>query len=312
MNRVAIGIDIGGTYIKSGLVGEDGRIWEQSSTPTEAAGGKAGLLGKLGQIVQGYERTAADRPFELAGIGVGTAGYVTTSGVIGSATDNLPGWQGTSVPSELKAHTSLPVFVENDVNAVAIGECWLGAGRGRDDFICLTLGTGIGGCLITGGEPYRGRDGYAGAYGHQTVMMEGQACTCGLRGCWEQYASVTALKRWAPDMADGAGWSRAPEDIFAQARGGHETALRIVERYAEYAAVGIANLIHSLNPTAIVIGGAISAQGEFLFGRIRRHVRRLTLHGFADEPELPILPAELGNMAGVIGAARRIWMSSAL
>jgi glucokinase len=308
MDRVAIGIDIGGTYIKSGLVGEDGRIREQSSTPTEASGGKAELLGKLGQIVQEYERMAGERQLELTGIGIGTAGYVALDGVIGSATDNLPGWQGTSLPKELKAYTSLPVFVENDVNAVAIGECWLGAGRGRDDFICLTLGTGIGGCLITGGKPYRGRNGYAGAYGHQTVAMNGQACTCGLRGCWEQYASVTALKRWAPDMADGAEWARSPEEIFAQARGGCETALRIVDRYAEYAAVGIANLIHSLNPTAIVIGGAISAQGEFLFGPIRRHVRRLTLHGFADEPELPVLPAKLGNMAGVIGAAKRVWM----
>lgn len=310
MHKVAIGIDIGGTYIKSGLVGSSGQIWERRSTPTEAGSGKNDLLAKIARIVHGYERTAAKLHLDLAGIGIGTAGYVNLQGVVGSATGNLPGWQGTSIRDELQGSVSLPIFVDNDVNAVALGELWLGAGRNRDDFICLALGTGVGGCLITGGKPYRGRNGYAGAYGHQTIAVDGHPCTCGQKGCWEQYASVTALKRMAAEMADGAEWSRSPEDVFAAARNGVAKAVEIVDRYAENIAIGTANLIHHFNPTAIVIGGAITAQGDFLFERIRNHVRRLTLHGFADEPELPIVPAELGHMAGMIGAAKLVWMQS--
>ncbi|MBB6634828.1 ROK family protein [Cohnella thailandensis] len=307
MKKAAIGIDIGGTHIKSGLIGTDGTILERRSTPTEAREGKQGLLGKLDNLIGDYERIAAEQNWQLAGIGIGTAGYVNLQGGIGSATDNLPGWQGTSLRDELEAGGTMPLFVENDVNALALGEQWLGAGQGRDDFICLALGTGIGGCLVTGGRPYRGRNGYAGAYGHQTIVADGLPCTCGLRGCWERYASVTALKRMASEQAGSREWSVSPEAVFAAAREGVEEAERIIDRYSAYIAIGIANLIHSFNPTAVLIGGAVTAQGDFLFERVRGHVRSCTLHGFANEPELEILPAALGGMAGTIGAAKLVW-----
>ncbi|GIO16804.1 glucokinase [Cohnella xylanilytica] len=307
MKKAAIGIDIGGTHVKSGLIAADGEILERQSTPTEASGGKPGLLRKLAEIVRGYERIASERKLALAGVGIGTAGYVNLQGVIGSATDNLPGWQGTSLREELELTGDLPIYVDNDVNALALGESWLGAGRGRDGFLCLALGTGIGGCFIAGGRPYRGRNGYAGAFGHQIVSMGGQPCTCGLRGCWEQYASVTALRRMAAEQAAGREWSSSPEELFAAARSGVEEAVRIVDRYAEWIAIGTANLIHGFNPTAVIIGGAVTAQGEFLFERVRKYVRGHTLHGFADDPVLEIVPAELGNMAGTIGAAKLVW-----
>lgn len=307
MKKAAVGIDIGGTHIKSGLIASDGAILEGRSTPTEASEGKQGLLLKLAQIVREYERIASDRNLALAGVGIGTAGYVNLQGVIGSATDNLPGWQGTSLHNELEIDSTLPIYVENDVNTLALGEQWMGAGRDRDDFICLALGTGIGGCFITGGKPHRGRNGYAGAYGHQTIVVDGQRCTCGLRGCWEQYASVTALRRMASEQAGVNGWSASPEAVFAAARDGVEEAVRIIDRYAEYIAIGTANLIHSFNPTAVIIGGAVTTQGDFLLDRIRRHIQSYTLHGFASDPELEILPASLGNMAGTIGAAKLVW-----
>ncbi|WP_438348601.1 ROK family protein [Paenibacillus sp. FA6] len=310
MREVAVGIDIGGTYIKSGLVGSDGQIWKQYSVPTEASKGRDILLDRIEQIVRSYEHLMIDSDFQLSGVGIGTAGYVNLQGIIGSATDNLPGWQGTSVKKEMQGRIPYPVYVDNDVNAIALGECWMGAGRNRDHFICLALGTGIGGCFIAEGRPYRGRSGYAGAYGHQVIAMDGHSCTCGLKGCWEQYASVTALKRISLEMASGFKWAESPEEVFSEARKGVQIAVDIVQRYSEYVAIGIANLIHIFNPTAIVIGGAVTAQGDFLFERIRSNVQKHTMYGFADQPELPIVPAELGNMAGMIGAAKLVWLGN--
>ncbi|GGD94337.1 ROK family protein [Paenibacillus nasutitermitis] len=309
MHQAAVGIDIGGTFIKSGLIGSDGRILVQQSTPTEAAGGREALLSKIVQIVHGYENYISNTELELIGVGIGTAGYVNLEGEIGSATESLPGWQGTPVKAELQRRISLPVYVDNDVNAVALGESWTGAGRNRDQFICLALGTGVGGCFIYGGKPYRGKSGYAGAYGHQVIAMDGQPCACGLKGCWEQYASVTALKRIAREMAKGAEWSSLPENVFAEARKGNETAVSIVDQYALYISIGIAGLMHSFNPTAVIIGGAVTAQGDFLFDRIRSGVRKNTMHGFAEQLDLTIIPAQLGNMAGTVGAAKLVWLA---
>jgi glucokinase len=203
----------------------------------------------------------------------------------------------------------LPVWVDNDVNAMAIGEVWLGAGRPFDQFLCVALGTGVGGCLIVNKQPYRGRSGYAGGYGHQVIVFEGEPCTCGLRGCWEQYASVTGLKRMIRERMgseDEKGALLSPIALFDIARNGDDIALQIVDQYAQYISVGLANLIHAFNPTAIVIGGAVTLQGDFLFDRIRQYVSLHTLKVYIEE-EVPIVPATLGEMAGMIGSAKLVF-----
>jgi len=311
IQNCAIGIDIGGTNIKAGIVDGTGCIIREETIPTGAAAGKNALLAKIEAIITMYRQYALANSIELIGAGIGTAGYVNRSGIVGGATEYLPGWTGTRLKEEMELRTGIPVWVDNDVNAMAIGELWLGAGRPWDHFLCIALGTGVGGCLITGKQLYRGRNGYAGGYGHQVIVYGGEPCTCGLRGCWEQYASVTGLKRMICErMGEVEGASLSPKALFDKARNGEDASLQIVDEYAKYIAVGLANLIHAFNPAAIVIGGAITGQGDFLFERIRNYVHLHTLKVYLEEA-VPVIPAALGEMAGMIGSARLVFLNVA-
>lgn len=304
--EAAIGIDIGGTAIKAGIVGKDGAILKWDAIATEAVSGRDALLAKIVDLIRKYQTFSAEKNIKILSIGIGTAGFVNfREGAIAGATDNLPGWGGTPLRKYLEDLVGLPVAVDNDINTIAMGEIWLGAGRFFEDFVCIAIGTGIGGCLVLNKKPYRGRDGYAGLYGHQIIVYEGKKCTCGKRGCWEQYSSVTALKQLTGQIWGGqAPMSQSPKLLFEEARAGNISALNIVDRYTEYVAVGLTNVIHAFNPPAIVIGGAITAQGDFLFDRIKSHVQELTLNVYYEKDPIQIIPALLGEKAGVIGAAR--------
>ncbi|KIL38246.1 hypothetical protein SD70_27575 [Gordoniibacillus kamchatkensis] len=303
MSPCAIGIDIGGTNIKAGLVGSDGTMLRHEAVATNAASGRSSLLQKLIRLLDAYVSESVNSGRQVLGIGIGTAGYVNRQGVVAEATGNLPGWTGIDLAAELAGHFDVPVAVDNDVKAMAAGELWLGAGRSLNDFLCVTLGTGVGGSLIIGKSVYHGRDGFAGGFGHHVIVGNGLPCTCGLRGCWEQYASVKALLRIAAQAGIGTDEAEmSPKRVFELARAGDEKVIEVIEAYAEYVALGLANLIHILNPPAIIVGGAITEQGDFLFDRIRRHIAKLTLRAYVT-PEIPIVPAELGDMAGVFGAA---------
>jgi glucokinase len=310
--QVVFGIDIGGTNIKSGIVDSEGRILHADNTPTEAGAGRDSLLDKLYGIARGYKEKAAAEGWEARGMGVATAGYVNVKeGRIGYATSNLPGWTGVPLRDNMARETGLPVALVNDAHAFAIGEAWIGAGKElTEGFLCITLGTGVGGSWVTeNGTPYYGRNGYAGGYGHIVIKHDGQPCNCGLKGCWEQYASVTALMRQAaeigldPSVTDGSA-----KKLFELARGGHEQALGLIDRYAEYVAVGLTNLIHTLNPESIVIGGAVTAQGDFLFDRIEAQVKQQTMPAYGP---VRIVPAALGEQAGLAGAAKLAWLAAA-
>ncbi|MFC5402485.1 ROK family protein [Cohnella soli] len=304
--EAAIGIDIGGTNIKEGIVSREGLLLRHGSVPTEAGGGPEELIDKLLRIVEASSVYCRESGIVLKGVGIGTAGQVNAqSGAVAGATGNLPGWAGIPLARLLSEKTGLPVVVDNDVNAIAQGEAWVGAGKPWSDFLCVALGTGIGGCIVTGGRVYHGRDGFAGEIGHMPVQMDGGAlCTCGNRGCWEAYASVNALKRMAASGLDGESFAD-PVALFAEARRGNPSATAIVDKYAGYVSVGLAGLIHIFNPPAIVIGGAVTAQGDFLFERIRALTERRTMSVFRHPDPVSIVPASLGDNAGVIGAAGR-------
>lgn len=307
---VVIGIDIGGTNIKSGVVDAEGNLLHTDHTPTEAESGRDSLLGKLYELAKRYKKLALAEGWTLRGMGVATAGYVNAAeGRIGYATSNLPGWTGVPLRDNMERETGLPVALVNDAHAFAIGEAWIGAGRELvGGFLCVTLGTGVGGSWITErGVPFYGRDGYAGGYGHIVIRHGGQPCNCGLSGCWEQYASVRALMRQAAEAGLGeAETGGSAKTLFELARGGHRTALDVIDRYAEHVAVGLTNLIHTLNPSAIVIGGAITAQGDFLFDRIRACVDRQIMPAYAP---VRLVQAALGEQAGLAGAAKLAWLA---
>ena len=217
---------------------------------------------------------------------------------------NIPGWGGTSLSQEIGPAVNLPVSVDNDANAMAAGEAWLGAGKVWDNFICLTFGTGVGGFLIKDKRPFRGRDGFAGGYGHHVIVYNGKPCTCGFKGCWEQYASVPALMDLAVHASRRSKQNfDSPEHIFKEARTGNKTAHSVINRYASYIAVGMTNLIHCLNPSAIIAGGAIMAQGDLLLDPVRRHVKKQAMPVYLQDP-VPIIAAFLGDNAGIIGAAK--------
>lgn len=302
--RSALGIDLGGTNIKWGIAAEDGKVLLEGLVPTESERGPAELLNKLSAIAEQALEASSSLSIQLEGVGIGTAGQVQrASGTVRGATATLPGWAGMPLGERIGQETGLPVVVDNDVNMIAMGEAWLGAGREWSDFLCVALGTGVGGCWISDRRVYGGREGYAGEFGHMVISIDGRECSCGNRGCWEAYASVTGLKQLAREQWEEGPWED-PEALFQSAREGGIQALSIVNRYCEYVAAGLTSLIHIYNPPAIVLGGAIVAgQGEFLLGRIQTLLNRQVMPVYQQPVPVVIAAAQLGRHAGVIGAA---------
>ncbi|MDO3408443.1 ROK family protein [Saccharibacillus sp. CPCC 101409] len=305
--RFVLGIDIGGTGIKTGFVDTDGEVTRFRTLPTEGARGREALLDKICGIADAAAAASAAEGFELLGIGIGTAGFVDSQGRIAYATEILPGWTGTDLRGAVAERTGLDTAVLNDVHAIALGELWRGAGakRGLRSFVCAALGTGIGGCIVEDGRIYGGRGGYAGGFGHMTVAQGGPVCSCGQRGCWEMYASVSALKRLIRERAEAAAaaaWERDPRLLFEAARAGDRDALGIVDHYAQMIAIGLVNLAHTLNCGDFVLGGAITRQGDFLLGRVEREMVRRLMPVYR-AGGIGLHAAELGERAGVIGAA---------
>lgn len=303
-SEIAIGLDIGGTNIKSGIVNEKGEVVHRLSLPTKAHEGGEALLIRTSGMVKELENYAIGHGWKVKGVGIGTAGQVNSRlGVVMGATANLPGWAGMELVPRLHALTGLSVLIDNDANAMAYGEAWVGSGCHWNDFICVTLGTGVGGCVIVDRQPYQGRDGFAGEMGHHVIDLGGQPCNCGRTGCWEQYASVTGLMRMVKEEGLDFQELNSPEGLFASAKEGNEKALHLVRRYSQYIAVGLVNLIHIFNPEGIVIGGAVSKQGDFLLDQVRCELSRYLLPVYREQSKgIDILSASLGNDGGVVGA----------
>lgn len=314
---VVIAIDIGGTNIKSGIVNRHGNVLHSRTLPTEAALGRDELLNKLMRLIVLYREEAEENQWMIEGIGVGSAGYIHHDGHVAYATDNLPGWSGTPVQSWLSESTRLPVRVVNDVHAIALGESWKGAGRDLEQFVCVALGTGIGGAIIEHGALYGGADGHAGGFGHFIVQMDGEPCTCGMRGCWEQYASVNALKRMIKEKIHTAEGNPAamsllppceenPKDWFAAARSGNQAANEVIAQYIRNIAVGLVTLQHVLNCRQFVLGGAVTGQGTWMLEAIKAEMRKMCMPAYWGNG-VELHTAEMGEHAGVVGAAHCIW-----
>lgn len=306
-----IAIDIGGTNIKYGTILEDGTLKNTGTVPTEAHRGRTGLLDKIEEIIIDELK---DKDYTM-GIGISTAGQVNSyTGSITFATDALPGWTGTPVKTILEERFKLPVKVNNDVNSAILGEYWMGAAKGRDDVLMITLGTGVGGSIIRDGKLYYGSNYLAGEFGHMKLYPNGRPCVCGLNGCYEQYASTSALVRMVNEELEDDKSSilhsyshidgRA---IFEAEKEGDALAKSVMNRWIFYISWGLASLIHSLNPSIIVVGGGVSAQGRPFTDRIKEKTLDMIMPSFAKG--LDIVPASLGNDAGIIGAAYSLKIS---
>ncbi len=307
-----IGIDLGGTKIAAGIIDENYALLSRAEVPTRASLGVETVISDMAECVRMALREAGKTTADCAGAGIGSPGLCDTAkGSVRNA-HNL-GWYGVPVCELLSEKLGLPVKVDNDANCAALGEVVAGAARGSRSALMVTLGTGVGGGIIIGGEIYSGWQSLGGEIGHMCIVMDGEQCSCGEKGCWEAYAAASALVRQAEQaaaehpeslLAADAG-SLNGKKIFAAVNAGDIVAKSVVERYCAYVGVGIVNLVNAIYPESIIIGGGISAVGETILSPIREYIGE---HFFASQKELmpAVLQAKLGNDAGLIGAAALI------
>lgn len=291
MNIIAI--DIGGTEIKYGLVSSRGEVIFSSSLLTEASKGVEQLLEKIYKIV---EELKDDK---VVGIAVSATGQI--DGAIGKVVggiDLIPGWIGTNLVEILEEKYRLPAILENDVNCAALGEMWMGAAKGKENFLCLTIGTGIGGGVVLKGELLRGESSVAAEFGHIQIVKNGVQCGCGNRGCYQSYASTTALLELAEEKT---GKKLNGKEIFDEVHKNNIKYKEIVDEWADYFTDGLATLIYIFNPSLIVIGGGVSKQGDFLKNIFQKSLEKKVMKNYLDILEIKM--AERGNDAGMLGAA---------
>lgn len=304
-----IGIDVGGTNLKAGLVREDGQILAVERTPLAFENPEqfARTLAQLGQSVLHQAGIPAS---DVVSAGIGIPGAVAGGDIL--YTCNIP-LRDVPLSRLFRQHLDVPVLLENDANCAAVGEWLCGAGRGTQQFIVVTLGTGVGGGLILNGKLYSG-SGMVGEVGHMVIQHGGAPCNCGRRGCWEAYASATGLIRMTREAMEAhpesllhtvAAQSGCVEGrtAFDAAVQGDETALALCRGYVSYLAAGVTNLINILQPEAVAIGGGVAAAPDgLLLTPLREIVERECYPRHTGQ--IPrIVRAELGNDAGIIGAA---------
>lgn len=313
--KCAVAVDIGGTTIKYGLIGMDGSILYKSTRESGANAGASCLMEKVKQIV--HELIGYNPQFEIAGIGIASAGQIDhVKGSVIFATSNIPEYTGMEIKSIIENEFGLKAFVENDVNAAALGEAWIGAGAGFSGIFCITIGTGVGGGIVRDGRIEHGISGSAGEIGHLIIKFDGLPCNCGNRGCLEQYASARALVRDITERLKMGAISRISlsagsinaQMIFDAARQGDQLANQVVDDFVIYLGIGLVSLIHTFNPDIVIIGGGISDAGEFLTDKVNDFVKTHVMPSFLDK--LKIVPAILGNNAGIIGAAKLVFEES--
>ena len=263
MKKYGFGADVGGTTIKMGLFEMDGTLVEKWEIPTDTTEKGAHILQDIAATVHGKMVENDLTKDMVEGIGIGVPGAVDKDGVVNRAV-NL-GWDIVPLAEELGKLSGMKVKVGNDANVAALGEMWMGGAAGYRNVVLATLGTGVGGGIIIGGRIYDGMRGAGAELGHTLLVMDGEPCTCGRRGCWEAYSSATALIRQAcqaaarhPDsllarMADVNG-----KTVFDAADRGDETAQAVVDRYCDYLGAGLVNIVNALAPEVILIGGGIS------------------------------------------------------
>lgn len=304
------GIDLGGTNIAAGLV-ENGKILVKGSVPTGMPRPYGEIVRSMAELVRSLLDEAGRDAGELACIGVGSPGSIDTDAGVVRFAGNL-NFHQTPLRQELGRYFDCPILLDNDANCAAAGELAGGAAKGYRDVVMVTFGTGVGGGIVLGGRLFGGWHNAGGEIGHMVLRSGGERCTCGRSGCWEAYASVTALIRQAtkaaaryPDSTLARllreGNSLNGKNIFAAAGAGDAAASEVVEQYLFYMAEGITDLVNVLRPQAVIIGGGISKEGEKILAPIRDYVERDMFCRHTPPPD--ILQASLGNDAGILGAA---------
>ncbi len=308
-----IGIDVGGMSIKAGVADINGNVLHKTTIVTRGNyDAEYTISNDIHKLIVKLLDEANIPEEKIAAVGIGQAGSIDSERGIINYWNNIP-MKNVHVVEELKKWHKMPVFIDNDANVAALGECVFGAAKGLRNVMLVTLGTGVGSGIIIDGKIYRGEYGAGAEAGHMGIIMNGEPCTCGRRGCWEAYASVSALIRQTK-----AAMEKHPESMmcsiaaemgevngitsFKAARAGDKAALEVVARYIEYVGTGLVSLQNIFRPQIFLIGGGISKEGEFLTDRLEKFVQDGMFDKETGDP-VKIRPAALHNDAGILGAA---------
>ena len=305
---VYVGIDVGGTGLKAGVVDEGGKLLSKVSCPTGVERGYGPVIRDMAELAKKAVAESGVSMDEVHSIGIGIPGILDPrTGVVPFCT-NL-GWHRVPLIEEMHKYIDKPVFVDNDATVAALAESVAGACADVKNSVFLTLGTGVGGGVVLDGKVYSGPHGVATELGHMIVVVDGEPCTCGNCGCFERYASATALIRMGheavakhPDSAMAArGDELNAKDVIDAAKAGDPAACEVFDRYTYYLAVGMVNIINFFDPEVIAVGGGVSGAGEFLLAPVREKLKKLIF--YKDMPYAEVRLATMGNDAGIVGAA---------
>lgn len=307
-----IGIDLGGTNIAAGIVTESGEVIHRGSTPTMLERGAEPICEDIGKLCLRLIEEKGLTLDDIGGIGAGVPGIANNdTGVIYFCT-NLK-WHNVPIREYLMPYINKPLYIENDATVAGLAESVIGVTKGAKQSVFLTLGTGVGGGLINDGVVYSGHHHIGSELGHMIVEVDGDQCTCGNKGCWERYASASALIRWGkealaanPDSAMMKAVEGNPDKVTAKvvidaAKEGDPAACQVYDRYIKYLTAGLVTIINFYDPEIIALGGGVSLAGEFLLNSVRECLRKHIF--YKDIPYARVELSTLGNDAGIVGAA---------
>lgn len=318
MNKnVIVGVDIGGTTVKIGLLSNSGQIIEKWEIPTKKSEQGTEVIDDIWSSVVGRLKEHSINLETVLGIGIGAPGFIDSENGYVFEAVNI-GWKDFKLTDYMSSKSGLPVYIENDANIAVLGENWLGTGDQANDVIAVTLGTGVGGGIIASGKILNGVNGTAGEIGHITVDPDGYRCNCGRKGCLETIASATGIARQAIELANEKPTSQlykvyqskqtiTSKDVFELAASGDQDSIAIVNHTASVIGLVLANLAVTLNPSKILIGGGVSKAGDAILQPIKKYFTKYALPRTSEACELRI--AELGNDAGIVGAAYLVKIS---
>lgn len=301
---VVIGMDLGGTNLRVAAVAAGGELVALHREPTVAREGPEAVIGRILAALEQVSGGVGAGGGRVLGVVLGAPGIISRSAGTVVASPNLPGWVDVPLRDRVAAATGLPVLLENDANAAAYGEHWCGAGRECESMVLLTLGTGVGGGLVLGGELWRGADGMAGEVGHISVDPAGRACRCGNLGCLEMYASATGIVERYRELC-GVEEAVTAEAVHGRALEGDANARQSYREAGRSLGVAFALLVNLLNPERIVIGGGVLPAWGLFMPAAEQEMRRRAFA--APASRVRFAPAALGDLAGVTGAAGLLW-----
>jgi glucokinase len=309
-----IGIDLGGTNIKGGLVTGEGQVVEAKDTPTEVDGGVEHVLSRMAGVIRYLIQSAGKIP--VRGAGIGCPGQINVKKGIYYEGPNFPRWNNVPIVFELEKRVGIPIVIDNDANLAALGEYAFGGGKGVTEMILITLGTGVGGGLILNGQLYHGITDAAGEVGHTSINLTGPTCACGRNGCLEAYVGTRGiLQRLKGKLDKGEKTSLSsipfetltPKDIGMAGAQGDPVAVAVLREIGGFLGFGVANLANMLNIQKIVIGGGIADAGDLILKPAQEVLNREALKVVRES--CTVVKAELGNAAGLVGAARAAMLS---